>query len=58
MWLFNRLFIFITRPEDIEFVVNNPKLKKKSSEYKVLKESVGGDGIFGTNDLKKWKNNR
>lgn len=58
MWICNRLYIVLTRPEDIEFVLFNPKLQKKAKEYKVLTESVMGQGIFSIKDTTKWKSNR
>jgi len=48
----------LTQPEDIELVLTNPKLQKKSKEYLVLQESIMGQGIFSIDDIKKWKNNR
>jgi len=48
----------LTRPEDIEIVLTDPKLQKKSKEYLVLQESIMGQGIFSIDDIKKWKNNR
>jgi len=48
----------LTRPEDIEMVLTNPKLQKKSKEYLVLQESIMGQGIFSIDDIKKWKSNR
>lgn len=58
MWIVNRLYIVLTQPEDIEYVLTNPKLQKKSNEYVVLTESVMGQGIFSIEDIKKWKSNR
>lgn len=57
-WICNNLYIVITKPEDIEFVLNCPKLLLKSREYKVIQESIMGQGIFSINDLDKWKINR
>lgn len=57
-WVFNHLYIAITQPEDIEFVLTNQKLQKKSKEYLVLQESIMGQGIFSIDDIKKWKHNR
>lgn len=57
-WICNNLYIVITRPEDIEFVLNNPKLLLKSKEYKVAEESIMGQGIFSISDIDKWKKNR
>jgi cytochrome P450 family 4 len=48
----------LTQPEEIEFVLTNPKLIKKAAEYKVLRESIMGQGIFSIEDTKKWKHNR
>ncbi|VVC25919.1 Cytochrome P450,Cytochrome P450, E-class, group IV [Cinara cedri] len=58
VWLFDRLLIVLTQPEDIEFVFTNPKLQKKSKEYSILRESIMGQGIFTNDDIQKWKNNR
>lgn len=57
-WIFNNLYIIVTQPEDIKFVLNNPKLLLKSKEYKVVQDNVGGQGIFSINDIHKWKENR
>ncbi|XP_025418931.1 cytochrome P450 4C1-like isoform X2 [Sipha flava] len=58
MWVGPKLCIVITRPIDIEFVMTNPKLNKKSVEYSILRESIMGQGIFSINDTIKWKYNR
>lgn len=58
MWIFNKVYIVLTQPEDIELVLTNSKLQKKSSEYSVLQESLMGQGVFSINDIKKWKSNR
>ncbi|VVC29239.1 Hypothetical protein CINCED_3A013937 [Cinara cedri] len=58
IWVCNHLYIVLTDPEDIELVLTNPKLQKKSKEYLVLQESIMGQGIFSISDIKKWKNNR
>jgi len=58
VWVLNNLYIVLTRPEDIEMVLTNPKLQKKSKEYLVLQESIMGQGIFSIDDIKKWKSNR
>lgn len=58
VWVLNNLYIVLTRPEDIELVLTNPKLQKKAKEYLVLQESIMGQGIFSIDDIKKWKNNR
>ncbi|XP_026809782.1 cytochrome P450 4C1-like isoform X1 [Rhopalosiphum maidis] len=58
VWVLNNLYIVLTRPEDIELVLTNPKLQKKSKEYLVLQESIMGQGIFSIDDIKKWKSNR
>ncbi|XP_025192993.1 cytochrome P450 4C1 isoform X5 [Melanaphis sacchari] len=57
-WLLNNLYIVLTRPEDIEFVLTSPKFLRKSKEYNVLQQSIMGQGIFTTDDIKKWKVNR
>lgn len=57
-WVCNNLYIILTKPEDIEFVLTNPKLQRKSKEYLVLQESIMGQGIFSIDDIKKWKTNR
>lgn len=48
----------MTRPEDIEFVLNHPKLQKKGEEYLVVKESIGSHGLFAIDDIPQWKKNR
>lgn len=58
MWILNNLYIFITQPEDIEFVLNNPKLQLKSKEYKAIQESAFGQGIFSNDDIDKWRKHR
>lgn len=58
LWVCNSLYVMLTQPEDIEFVLKNPKLQKKSKEYLVLQESIMGQGIFSINDIHKWKKNR
>jgi len=58
VWVLNNLYIVLTRPEDIELVLTNPKLQKKAKEYLVLQESIMGQGIFSIDDIKKWKSNR
>jgi len=58
VWVLNNLYIVLTRPEDIEMVLTNPQLQKKSKEYLVLQESIMGQGIFSIDDIKKWKSNR
>lgn len=58
VWLLHRLYIVLTQPENIEFLLTNPKLQKKSEEYSILNESIMGQGIFSNNNIKKWKNNR
>lgn len=57
-WICNTLYIVITQPKDIEFVLNNSKLLLKGKEYNVVQDSVGGLGIFATDDIDKWKKNR
>jgi len=57
-WLFNKLYIVLTRPEDIEFILASPKFLKKSTEYRVLQQSIMGQGIFTIEDINKWKINR
>jgi len=57
-WLFNNLYIVLTRLEDIELVLSNPKFLRKSKDYMVLQESIMGQGIFSIDDIGKWKNNR
>ncbi|XP_026805956.1 cytochrome P450 4C1-like [Rhopalosiphum maidis] len=57
-WLLNKLYIILTRPEDVEFVLTNPKFLRKSKEYKVMQQSIMGQGIFTIDDIKKWKVNR
>jgi len=56
--IFNHVFIFLTQPEDIEFVLNNPKLRLKSREYSIIQQSIMGEGIFTISDMNKWKHNR
>lgn len=57
-WLVNNLYIVLTRPEDIELVLSNPKFLQKGKEYSVLQESIMGQGIFSIEDVNKWKNHR
>ncbi|XP_025192988.1 cytochrome P450 4C1 isoform X3 [Melanaphis sacchari] len=57
-WLFNNLYIVLTRLEDIKLVLSNPKCLRKSKDYMVLQESIMGQGIFSIDDIEKWKNNR
>jgi len=52
------LYIVLTRPEDIELVISNPKFLRKSKDYMVLQESIMGQGIFSIDNIEKWKNNR
>jgi len=58
LWLFSKLYIVLTLPEDIEFVLTNPKFLRKSKEYMVLQQSIMGQGIFTIDDINKWKINR
>lgn len=53
--IFNHLFITLTRPEDIEKVLKNPKCLKKSQFYSVFQVF---NGIFSNNNLDEWKHNR
>ncbi|XP_060875829.1 cytochrome P450 4C1-like [Metopolophium dirhodum] len=57
-WLFNNLYIVLTRHQDIELILSNPKFLRKSKDYMVLQESIMGQGIFSIDDIGKWKNNR
>ncbi|XP_050436889.1 cytochrome P450 4c21-like isoform X2 [Adelges cooleyi] len=57
-WIFDRLYIFLNKPEDVEAVLTNPDLFKKSKEYDVINESIMGDGIFTTKIYPEWKKNR
>jgi len=58
VWLFSKLYIILTLPEDIEFVLTNPKFLRKSKEYMVMQQSIMGQGIFTIDDINKWKVNR
>lgn len=58
LWVCGKVYIILTQPEDIEFVLTNSKLQKKASEYSVIQESIMGQGIFSIDDVKKWKSNR
>ncbi|XP_022172371.1 cytochrome P450 4C1-like isoform X2 [Myzus persicae] len=57
-WLLNKLYIILTRPEDIEFVLTSPKFLRKAKEYMVMQQSIMGQGIFTIDDINKWKVNR
>lgn len=55
MWLFDHLVIVLTKPEDIEKVLKNPRLLKRSKEYSVFEEFKG---IHSNNNIDEWKHNR
>ncbi|XP_050444381.1 cytochrome P450 4C1-like isoform X2 [Adelges cooleyi] len=57
-WVFNQLYIFSKTPEVLEAVLTNPNLFSKSKEYKVLNESLPGNGILTNNMFHEWKKNR
>ncbi|XP_050545533.1 cytochrome P450 4c21-like isoform X2 [Daktulosphaira vitifoliae] len=58
IWILDNLYIFPTKPEDIEIILNNTMLFKKSNDYLVLKESIMSQGIFSSEKYHKWKTNR
>ncbi|XP_050429236.1 cytochrome P450 4C1-like isoform X2 [Adelges cooleyi] len=58
VWVLDNLYICLTKPEDVETVLTNSNLFKKSKEYKVVSESILGDGIFSNTNFDEWKKNR
>ncbi|GLV46747.1 Cytochrome P450 4c3 [Carabus blaptoides fortunei] len=56
VWLGNRLFVFISKPQDLEIILNNSKSMEKENLYKFA-EAVVGKGLF-TASVEKWKRHR
>ncbi|XP_039275212.1 cytochrome P450 4V2 isoform X1 [Nilaparvata lugens] len=57
IWLLNELCVILTKPKDIEVVLGNVKIFKKSGHYAMMKRLMG-QGLFTADDFAVWRRHR
>ncbi|KAM3968055.1 LOW QUALITY PROTEIN: uncharacterized protein ACR2FA_005074 [Aphomia sociella] len=55
-WLGNRLFVFLTDPDDVEAILSSQEHIQKSSEYQLFEPWLGGGLLISNGD--KWRSDR
>ncbi|XP_050542512.1 cytochrome P450 4V2-like [Daktulosphaira vitifoliae] len=54
-WILDHLYVNVCDPDEIEQILTKQETFKKAREYKSLKDSVFGEGLFVMNNLEQWK---
>ncbi|RZF39244.1 hypothetical protein LSTR_LSTR010338 [Laodelphax striatellus] len=57
IWVLSELCVILTKPKDIEVVLGNVKIFKKSDHYAMMKRLMG-QGLFTADDFGVWRRHR